>query len=972
MTMFLSFIYPAALWLLLLIAPLLALALLAPRRLPPLRFWSSLLLRTLLFLALLGALAGTQIVRGVDHLTTVFLVDSSDSVSADERARAEQFIQAALGTMRQGDQAAIVAFGENALVERAPSPEQGLRRIQSAPVTTRTNLGEAITLGLALLPAETQKRLVLLSDGGENAGDVRAAVELAQARDVPIEVVPLGEATNDVVQISDLRAPATVRKGQTIPLQVVVESSIATQARLRIRAETELVTEQTVELRPGRQTFEFPVEAQSDGFARYSAEIELPNDNRQQNNQSAALVDVQGEPRVLIVEGKPGEAGNLQAALQAAQMNSQVVAPEGMPTTLAELGGYDALVLANVPAARLPAAGIKLIPAYVRDLGRGLLMVGGDRAYGMGGYNRTPVEEALPVNMEVRDKSRRPDVALVFVIDKSGSMAACHCDDPNQRGNMMGGVVKVDIAKEAVIQASALLQPDDQVGVVAFDDVARWPVKLTRLPSLQEIEAAIAPVAPEGQTNVRGGLLAAKAELEQSDAKIKHVILLTDGWSSAGDNTDIAGQLRAEGITLSTVAAGGGSAPYLEQLAEQGGGRYYPVTNMEDVPQVFVDETVKTVGSYLIEEQFVPTLVGDSPILRGLTDAGWPALYGYNGTELKATAQDILRSPEGDPVLAQWQFGLGRAVAWTSDLKGQWGTDLVRWQSFGQFAAQLVGWTVPRDVENALNAQARIEGTQATITAAVVDKDGQPLTDATLAATVIGPDGVEQPVTMRQVGPGQFQATLPSPQTGSYLVQINAQRDGQTVGQQMVGLVVPYSPEYRQQQSNPALLTTIAAETGGQELTTPAAVFERNLRAVRRSQEISLPLLLLAVLLLPLDIAVRRLGLRRRDLSDGRAWVATRLSSRSAAQPAAVDPMLGSLQRAKARASTRNTRRPVSEEPQAQPVPEAPEVSRRSAPPIERPSPAETRQATEQAPVVDEQDALARLRAAKERARRRQ
>lgn len=969
MTMFVSFIYPAAIWLLLLIAPLLALAILAPRRLPPLRFWSSLLLRALLFLALVGALAGTQIVRRVDHLTTVFLVDSSDSVSADERARAEQFIQAALGTMQQGDQAAIVAFGENALVERAPSSEQGLRRIQSAPVTTRTNLGEAITLGLALLPAETQKRLVLLSDGGENAGDVRAAVELAQARDVPIEVVPLGEATSDVVQISDLRAPATVRKGQTIPLQVVVESSIATTARLRIRAETELVTEQTVELRPGRQTFEFPIEAQTDGFARYSAEIELPNDTRQQNNQSAALVDVQGEPRVLIVEGKPGEADNLQTALQSAQMNSQVIAPEAMPTTLADLGGYDALVLANVPAARLPSATIKLIPAYVRDLGRGLLMVGGDRAYGMGGYNRTPVEEALPVDMEVRDKTRRPDVALVFVIDKSGSMAACHCDNPNQRGNMMGGVVKVDIAKEAVIQASALLQPDDQVGVVAFDDAARWPVRLGRVPSLTEIEAAIAPVAPEGQTNVRGGLLAAKAELEQSDAKVKHVILLTDGWSSAGDNTDIAGQLRAEGITLSTVAAGGGSAPYLEQLAEEGGGRYYPVTNMEDVPQVFVDETVKTVGSYLIEEQFVPTLVGDSPILRGLTDGGWPALYGYNGTELKSTAQDILRSPEGDPVLAQWQFGLGRAVAWTSDLKGQWGTDLVRWQGFGQFAAQLVGWTVPRDVENALNAQARIEGTQATITAEAVGQDGQPLTDATLSATVIGPDGVQQPVTMRQVGPGQFQATLPSPQTGSYLVQINAQRDGQPVGQQMVGLVVPYSPEYRQQQSNPALLTSIAAETGGQELTNPAAVFEHNLTAVRRSQEISLPLLLLVALVLPLDIAVRRLGLRRRDVRDSRAWLAARLSARSAAQPTA-DPMLGSLQRAKARASTRNTRRPAAEEQPVQPLPEAPAATRRPAPPVERPSPAETRQAAEQAPVADEQDALARLRAAKERARR--
>ena len=396
---------------------------------------------------------------------------------------------------------------------------------------------------------------------------------------------------------------------------------------------------------------------------------------------------------------------------------------------------------------------------------------------------------------------------------------------------------------------------------------------------------------------------------------------------------------------------------------------------MEDVPQVFVDETVKTVGSYLIEEQFVPTLVGDSPIMRGLTEQGWPSLYGYNGTELKDAAQVILRSPEGDPVLAQWQHGLGRSVAWTSDMKGQWGVDLVRWENFGTFAAQLVGWTVPRDAENALNAQARVEGTQAIITAEAKDRDGKPLADATIAATLIGQDGTDQPITLRQVGPGQFQATIPSPQTGSYLVQLNAQNNGQPVGTQMVGLVVPYSPEYRQQQANPALLTNIAAETGGRVLETPAAAFEHNLAAVRRAQEISLPLMLLAALLLPLDIAVRRLGLRRRDFVEARAWAAAHVSVRSAV-PAAPSPVLGDLQRAKARATARGARRNTAETqlmPSSEGLPAVPDPSasptppRRIAPP-ERPSAAETQQAADAAPAED--DALARLRAAKNRARR--
>jgi Mg-chelatase subunit ChlD len=856
-----------------------------------------------------------------------------------------------------------------------------LNRLQSVPVTARTDIGEAINLGLALLPAQTQKRMVLLSDGGDNAGEVQTALELARARNIPIDVVELGESTNDIVQLSDLRAPSAVRKGQTIPLQVVIESQTTTEATLRVRSGSQIIAEQRVTLQEGRQTFEFPVEADADGFARYTAEIEVDGDTRTQNNQAAALVNVEGEPRVLLVEGNGGEAQNLQAALQAAQMNPTVVAPGDVPTGLAELGSYDAVVLVNVAAPQMSNTAMEQLASSVRDLGKGLVMIGGDRSYGVGGYTDTPVEAALPVDMEVKDKTRRPDIALVFVIDKSGSMDACHCDDPNGGMGPGGGPVKVNIAKEAVLQASVLLQPDDQLGVVAFDGSAHWALNINKVPSIDEVQQAVSGIQPDGNTNVRGGLLAAKDALENTDAKVKHVILLTDGWSNGADNSDIADELRAEGITLSTVAAGSGSAPYLEDLADKGGGRYYPVQNMEDVPQIFVEETIKTVGSYIIEEQFVPTLVGDSAILNGLADIGWPSLYGYNGTQPKDSAQVVLRAPLGDPVLAQWQYGLGRAVAWTSDAKGQWGRDLVQWQEFGTFAAQLVSWTVPRGTPNALNAQARIEGTQAIVTAETT-RDGQPLTDATVSATVVGDDGVGEPTELRQVGPGQFQATLPSPQRGSYLLQLSAQQNGQAIGQQLIGLVVPYSPEYRQGQSNPVLLQAVANATGGRPIETPAAAFEHNLAAVRRAQEISLPLLLLATLLLPLDIAVRRLSLRRRDWAEARAWVAAR-TGRKGSTAAAPSAAMRDLQRAKALAALRTNRPADPTSPNAaQPAQTAstaapPSVPRRPAPVVERPSAAQTEQAvpTPQppaapAPATDD-DPLARLRAAKERARRR-
>jgi Mg-chelatase subunit ChlD len=976
--MYLSFIYPGALLLLLLLVPLWALALYGPRRLGRRRFWCSLVLRSALLTALILSLAGTQLVRRVDQLTTVFVVDSSDSVGPEARAQAEQFIRDALGAMPEGDRGAIVVFGENALVERAPSPDQGLRRLLSVPVVSRTNIGEALSLGLALLPADTEKRIVLLSDGGENAGDARTATELAAARGVPIEVVSLEQqGVDDRVQISDLRAPAQVRKGQSLNLEVITESTTTGPATLRLRAGDRIIGEQTVQLKPGRQTWSFPAKPESDGFVRYAAEIEMGGDTRKQNNEAAALVDVQGEPRVLLVEGVAGDAQNLAAALKAARMNPTTVAPQSMPVGLADLGGYDAVVLVNVHAGAIPAAAMQTLPAFVRDLGHGLVMIGGDRAYGVGGYSKTPIEAALPVDMEVKDKERRPDVALVFVIDKSGSMAACHCSGPNMgSARLSSGVQKVDIAKDAVLQASAMLQKDDQLGVVAFDSAPHWAIEPQKVPSLDQIQQAIAPVAPNGQTNVRGGLLAAKDALEKVQARVKHVILLTDGWSSGGDNADIAQELRDEGITLSTVAAGAGSAPFLERLAQTGGGRYYPAVNMEDVPRIFVEETIKAVGSFIIEQPFVPMLTGDSPILRGLTNGGWPTLYGYNGTQLKQAAREILRSPDGDPILAQWQYGTGRAVAWTSDTKGKWGTDLVRWDQFGRFAAQLVGWTVPAKDAGQLAAEARVEGTQAIISARLNDAAGRPRTDATINATLVNPDGTSQALTLKQVAPGQYQSSLASPSTGSYLVQVAAGKGGEGIAQATVGLVVPYSPEYRQRSGNPALLESIARTTGGQVLQTPGTVFRHDLRAVHRAQEIGLPLLLLALLLLPLDIGMRRLSLRRADITEARNALRSRFQKGAA--PAAP-PVLGNLQRAKARAQARQQRAPIESQPPpataAPTVIPQPATPRRAAPHIERPAEEETHAAAEDPAPVDpppvEDDPMARLRAAKARANKR-
>jgi Mg-chelatase subunit ChlD len=864
----LTFIFPAALWLLTLLIPLWWLALAVPRRLSRPRFWASLIARSALAGALILAIGGVQLMRPVDRLTTVFLIDSSDSISPSARGQAEAFVQDALQTMPPGDQAAIVVFGENALVERAPSSEITLGRLGSTPIAARTNLEDAIQLGLALLPADTQQRLVLLSDGGENQGDAIEASSLAASRGAPISYIDIDTAGGGPeALVSALDAPANVRAGEQFDLVATVESNQAQSARLSLFGDGVLLQERDVQLQAGVSSFQLTLDAAGQGFQRYQAQITPQLDVRRQNNEAAALIRVAGPPRVLLVEGQAGEGRNLKDALAAARVGADLIGPADLPADLAGLTNYDAVVLVNVPARALPPRAAANLPIYVRELGRGLVMAGGDQAYGVGGYGATPIEQALPVYMDVRDRQERPDLALVFVIDKSGSMDACHCSGPNRQTarSFESGPRKVDIAKDAVVQASAVLRERDTVGVVAFDSGAHWALPASpRGASSDAIRDAIAPIEPEGGTNVHAGLVAAQESLQQADARIKHIILLTDGWSGGGDNLEVAQQMRAQGITLSVVAAGGGSAAYLEQVADAGGGRYYPIQNIEDVPQIFVQETTTAIGNYLIEEPFTPRYASPSPILDQL-DQGLPTLYGYNGTTLKQTAATILADSDGAPVLAQWQYGLGRAVAWTSDFKGKWGKDWVNWSQFPRFAAQLIGWTLPGEASDGVETNIHTEGARTIIDVKLTDTDGRPRNGLQVAANIVGAGEFTQEAQLTQVAPGEYRASIVSPIQGTYVVRIAGAQDGRVVAHSAAGMIVPYSAEYRQGQGNPELLAALARSTGGARLERPADAFARNLAPIYSSREIALPLLMLAMLLLPIDIAMRRLMLRRGD-----------------------------------------------------------------------------------------------------------
>ena len=874
-----SFIQPALLWLLLLLPLFWALALVGPRRVAAAQLWASLALRTLIVAGLVLALAGTQVVRAVGATTTVFLLDGSDSVALSQRAQAEGFIGQALAAMPAEDRAGVIVFGQQALVERTPSNEAAFGQVLAQPGGGATNLEAALQLGLALLPNEGHQRLVLLSDGGQNAGAVDAAIRTAAVRGIPVDVVPLnGVADGPDAQISLMRVPGAARAGQAIRMALTLESNTATRGRLVVEGPGGLViADQQIDLSAGALDLELALPEPQQAFNRYTATLTIPDDSRRQNDAAEAYTFVSGRPRVLLVEGSPGAAANLAGALTAAAIEAELVAPDAMPSSTGALAAFDAVVLIDVPARAVPGKTQSALTAYVHDLGRGLLMVGGPQSFGAGGWRETPIEAALPVDMDIPTQYRLPPASIVVLIDISGSMSAEE-----------GGRTKLQLAADGAAQIAQLMRDEDEITVIPFDSQPGGVVGPLPGSERDQVLAGLGRIEPGGGgINIHDGLVAAEGYLNRSTKPVRHLITITDGDDTVQQEgaLEIVQRLHTQKVTMTSVAIGDGKdVPFLRDAVREGSGRFFLTQRAAEVPAIMADEAEAVMRSYILEEPFTPLLGAPHPILRGVERL--PGLRGHVVTSAKQTAQVLLATPRGEPVLAAWQYGLGHTLAWTSDMRGQWAGDLVTWDGYPRFAAQLVGWLLPTPESQLLTVQPETINGQLVLVAQATDSAGQRQAGLVVAARLVRSDGTSSEVALREVGPGEYRAGVLDAAPGAYLVQVVAEdSQGNLAGVATAGAVVPQSAEYRARGANPGLLAEIARATGGRTTMEPRQAFDPNLHSRGSVSEIALPLLLLSLLLLPFDVAARRVFGRWRPT------VARRQSGETTTAPQPLPPV---------------------------------------------------------------------------------
>ena len=880
------------------------------------REWASLALRCLLLLLLILGLAGAQVTRSADELAIVYLVDVSDSILLEQRQAALEWVGAAIEALKPNDKAAVILFGADALVERPLSAARELAPVSSTPRPLNTNIAAAIRLGLALLPAGMARRLVLLSDGVETAGDALESAQLAAASGVQIDVYPLGEMRpGSEAMLTTISAPTRLAEGDRFSLSVIANSSGLSQALLRVLSAGVVVHEEKVRLSKGENRLTIPLAAGEPGFARYRVQLIPAEDHFYQNNELAAFSQVVGPPRVLLVgppptEDNTDESDQLALALLAAGMAVDRTDPLYLPADLATLSDYATVVLVNVNAKHLGRRKMAALQTAVRDLGIGLLVVGGPESYAPGGYYRTPLEETLPLEMQLKDRERRANLTMIYVIDKSGSMS----------DTSVGGIPKVELAKEAIIRSLGLLGPMDRAGVVAFDGSAFWVVPIKEVSDPDSMANRVGGLRASGGTDIYAGLLAVSEALPDDPAILKHVILLTDGGASEVGNPELVRQMHDEyGVTLSVVAIGQGYAPWIERLPELGAGRFHFALDPDTIPEIFSQETTLATRSYIIEELFWPQQTQRHLIMSGITAA--PPLYGYVGATLKPAAQMVLATHQDDPLLAVWHYGLGKSVAWTSDATGRWAAEWVTWAGFPLFWEQAVKWTIAQERGNNAEVEVSLDAGgsgRALMTVEAAGSDGSYLNGLVIEARVVDPDNKVQVVEMQQVAPGRYRGSFGPEREGAYLIRLAGAGQEEQVAQ-TAGWVLGYSPEYQVTEPDHHHLAHLAALTGGKVLVEPWESLAHDLSAGRLRRPIWQWLTLAAALLLPLDVALRRLVTSREEVVKAWARVRARVPVRRSrpSLPAPRSKQVGRLFEAKRRAV-----RPAVPPPQEPVVPD--------------------------------------------------
>ncbi|QDT71700.1 VWA domain-containing protein [Lacipirellula limnantheis] len=760
-------------------------------------YWASLGLRAAAILLLIIALCRPFLGDEGDDAHVLFLVDVSQSVDLKQIPAACDQIDLWKQGLRSGDSWTLFALGNGVReYESTDALRETVQKWQSGVADdafrSATQLAEAILATRAAFSAGKSSRMVLLTDGQETDGDLADA--LSQVADEGIDVrrhplAGLSDAEASVVSIEPSSREAFY--GEVSRMTVTLAANAPIKGNLRLVHKGVAVQQRDVELTADKQqVVHFDVDMTTPGASVWTAELLPAEDRFVVNNQAACTVTVRGRPRVLAIHREPRELRPITRALTEQEIELEVRGEHGLPNSLEEMAAFDCIILADMPATAMTPRQMQMLKQYVVDFGGGLMMLGSENSFGLGGYYKTPVEEVLPLVSRFEKEKEKPSLAMVLVIDKSGSMDG----------------LPIQLARQAAKSAVELLSARDSIAVIGFDDQAQVVCDMTSAADAESVQAAIDSLQAGGGTYMYPAMVEAKEMLESTPAKIRHMICLGDGHTQPADHESLAEEMADAGITVSTVALGAADKQLMATIAEIGRGRFYETDDPANVPQIFTKETMQATKSAIKEDLYASVKTSDHPSLSGYEEAELPFTLGYVMTEAKPTAQLLLAAETGDPLLAIGRYGLGTGFAYTSDLTEKWGGEWLAWDGCGKFWAQMIRSVLRHNDGDGVEIVERREGDRWLVDVRRTDPSGAPINGLAWDAALVDVQGVGSAIEMREVGLGRYEASVPLQNRQGASLRI---RDTDHEKLSLLHWHRPYPNEYRLLQNPPPAMEAL-------------------------------------------------------------------------------------------------------------------------------------------------------------------
>ena len=817
-----------------------------------------LIVRGMVLLCVLLALFGVQIRKGSNRIATVFVVDLSNS-NEEHLEEMDEYLQETVEKMPSGNVYGIVTFGKNALVEQFLSDEKRYGGLMTLPEKAATNFEDAVSKALTMIPGDCSGRVVVLTDGKETRGDLQRMAQALTASRTEFLALLYEDAETTDAYVDNVSLPAYLHPGDKYSITVLVESNYDTDAVIALYNGSSRTVANNVHLNRGSNRFVFSAQVDENvaggAMENLRVQVQAQGDACPENDSFSAYAVVKTPPRVLLISGRDTNVSGFAAVLNAAGCDYNAVSTLNAPDNINAMLEYKAMILVDTYIDDLPIGFLENLETYVKDYGCGFICCGGENSFALGGYRDTVLETVLPVDMQLKGVNEIPSMAMVMVIDHSGSMT----------GSEDAGISNLDIAIRAATVAVDNLRNEDYVGILTFDDRYEWQVELRQADDKTAIKDETKRIKEGGGTTIKPALQEACRALAESDASVRHVVLLTDGMGETDNFADVISAYTGSGITLSTVAVGTGSdTVLLERLANNCGGRYYYSDISSDIPRIFAQEVFLGGDSYIKDGIFSLAVNGGHELTSGLFPEGWPLLYGYVCATPKTASSPVIVSGEkGDPILTVWQYGLGRTAAWNSDVTGEWSGAFTGQADYVQLWKRVVDYcTGNADMgEDSANVVTVGEYTEVSYETAGYGSGTE------VQVTVIDPDGNVSEEKLHATAPGKYTAELSTPQTGLYHFNIRRTEDGEVQSYMTTAAAVQFSDEYKFDVSTDSFMQFV--ERYGRLITPQESVWTPISAKAKESYPLTNWLLALAICLFLADVAMRRFQYVPRWLTAG-------------------------------------------------------------------------------------------------------